>query len=233
MSALAVESITSPTPPGERWRLGGQESMGTSATESRKLDPESVQLVPDEPGALPRPAATAIAAATGLPAAEPGDLDHLGADPDPARPTTWWVLLGYSPPPSAPDEADLIDRYLNQWTGRRTATPSAPPRALELRVPNLKPLGSAEMAFCLREGLCDYLLLAICLVRTHLEPVGPLEVHLEQDPDSGDQWLTLDAVVTGSVDAILARDERFVRDWVARVPWPAVNQIRVSYDVAD
>jgi hypothetical protein len=144
-----------------------------------------------------------------------------------------WVSLGSITCNPAGNQAVQIGDYLDRWIGRGVSTGAVGPLGLDFRPGNVRPLGAEEISFCLCEDLTDPLLLAISLAQEYLEPVQPLEVRLEQDPESEDEWLTLGVVVAGDSDTLLAHYEKYVREWVAQVPWPEVNRIRLSYDVAN
>jgi hypothetical protein len=62
-------------------------------------------------------------------------------------------------------------------------------------------------------------------------PTVPPTVRLEADPESDDQWVTIDVVAQGDVDRVLEREEGYMRALIASVPWPQRDKIRLAYAI--
>ena len=86
------------------------------------------------------------------------------------------------------------------------------------------------LAFCQRESLLEYTRFAMELVKEHFR-AHSVDVCLQNDLDTDDQWIILNVQVRDSVEDILRQYDSYIDDWVAAVPWPAVDQIRLSYDI--
>jgi len=85
-------------------------------------------------------------------------------------------------------------------------------------------------SFCEREGLLDYLRRAGDLVERGFPCVGASRVQVDRDPETGEEWVTVNLAVEGGGD-LLERYDRYTRAWVAQVPWPQRSKIRLCFDV--
>jgi hypothetical protein len=97
-------------------------------------------------------------------------------------------------------------------------------------------LGCSDVApealeYCLRQGLWQYLLVALDLVREYFASVQACQLRLEQDPETGEAWLVLEVTLQKDVDTLLADYDVYTDRWVAQVPWPACDQIQLVYNV--
>ena len=85
--------------------------------------------------------------------------------------------------------------------------------------------------FCMQHGLLYYLSLALtAAARTF--PTSQPSARLEADPDSDDQWVTIDVLATGDTAEVLDAEDRFTSELTAQVPWPQRDKIRLAYDIA-
>ena len=83
-------------------------------------------------------------------------------------------------------------------------------------------------AFCEKHKIASYLAQAISLARQCFSNVDSLDVEMERDPETGDEWIVLRvAIRMAEVDAASAR-KRFSVEWVASVPWPQRHLICLS-----
>jgi len=97
-------------------------------------------------------------------------------------------------------------------------------------------LGFSEVApgaleYCLRHELRQDLLTAIDLMRQGFSKVYACHLRLEQDPETGEEWLGLDVALQEDVDAVLAHYDVYTDRWIAQTPWPERDKIRLVYDV--
>jgi len=90
-------------------------------------------------------------------------------------------------------------------------------------------IGDDVLRFCQQEGVRRYLLLALRLVRQCFRSVRSLDVTLENDPDSGEEWASVDAEVGGDIEDILAAYNRYTDRWVSEVPLAAMDKVRLFY----
>jgi hypothetical protein len=54
---------------------------------------------------------------------------------------------------------------------------------------------------------------------------------LEQDPETGEEWLVLDVTLQEDVDAVLAHCDVYTDRWITQTPWPERDKIRLVYNV--
>ena len=87
------------------------------------------------------------------------------------------------------------------------------------------------LEYCLRQGLRQDLLTAIELVRQCFVKVHACHLRLEQDPETGEEWLVLDVTLQEDVDAVLAHCDVYTDRWITQTPWPERDKIRLVYNV--
>ena len=85
--------------------------------------------------------------------------------------------------------------------------------------------------FCSRQGVTQYLPIAIELIESCFPSMQECRMAPEQDPDTGEEWLSIDITVSGDVGDVLECDEKFIEQYVSSVPWPERDKIRLSYDI--
>lgn len=93
-----------------------------------------------------------------------------------------------------------------------------------------EPLSAEVRELCERLGIEDILEIALGLVRKHLQP-EQLHLHAEHDPEEDSEWIGIDAVVHGSVEEVLKKDDAYARELVASVPPAKLGLVRVSCDI--
>lgn len=57
------------------------------------------------------------------------------------------------------------------------------------------------------------------------------QVSCESDPETAEQWVELRLTVTGSPEEVANAYDRYVAGWVAAVPWPKRNWLRLCYTI--
>ena len=85
--------------------------------------------------------------------------------------------------------------------------------------------------FCAEHTLIKYLGLAEKLIKEHFTTVRKISFSVEYDPETSDQWVIADIEVYGEIDQVIAWEDEFVKEWVATVPYPERNKIRLSCDI--
>lgn len=80
--------------------------------------------------------------------------------------------------------------------------------------------------------LHDHARTAVALARRCFPKSHHLVFQLKRDPENGEEWLSLNLTVHSPPAEALEHYRRFVDEWVDLVPWPARNQIRLSYQTA-
>lgn len=90
---------------------------------------------------------------------------------------------------------------------------------------------SAEVAeFCRREGIAHYVAHAGELIARHFPSIHGHRVDVDRDPETHEQWVTVNISVDDSGHLLEYYDE-YTRAWVAQVPWPERSKIRLCFDV--
>ena len=84
--------------------------------------------------------------------------------------------------------------------------------------------------FCQREGLLGYLEHAYELIERHFGAVDDLRVGMQPDPETGDEWVSVEITVEDA-DDLLDHYESYTREWVASVPWPERVKILLAFYV--
>jgi hypothetical protein len=85
--------------------------------------------------------------------------------------------------------------------------------------------------FCESAGIQDDLARAIELIQCHFPDAQAMRSELVTDPEMYDTWVSLTVSMSGAVSDLTPRDDRFMEQWIAEVPWPAVDKIVVDLDI--
>ena len=117
---------------------------------------------------------------------------------------------------------------LQSSSARETEASLTPERLCSLGLSDEPP---AALAYCLRHGLRQYLLLAIDLIHQCFSSIEACHLRLEQDLDTGEEWLVLEVTLQEDVEEVLTSCDAYTDRWIAQVPWPERDQIRLVYNV--
>ena len=49
-------------------------------------------------------------------------------------------------------------------------------------------------------------------------------MEIEEDPETGEEWLSINVTVAGIIEEVLASYEQYTRQLISRVPWPQPAQ---------
>ena len=85
--------------------------------------------------------------------------------------------------------------------------------------------------FCAEHTLIKYLGLAEKLIKENFPTVRKISFSVEDDPETFDKWMVADIEVYGEIDQVIEWEDEFVKEWVATVPYPERNMIRLSCDI--
>ena len=85
--------------------------------------------------------------------------------------------------------------------------------------------------FCERLGIAKYLQKNIDIIYHVFPSVLRLEFRLEQDPETGDEWLGIDMTVRAEVDEFLNSYDDYIEKWQEIAPWPISSKIVLSYNI--
>ena len=87
------------------------------------------------------------------------------------------------------------------------------------------------LRFCHQNDILRYFLIAIDLVKKSFPTLRDLQFQLEKDPETEDEWLSLEVTIQGEVDDILIYYDNYTRQKVSLIPWPKRDKIRLSYNI--
>lgn len=90
-------------------------------------------------------------------------------------------------------------------------------------------LSEEEHAFCEKHGLFPYLPVVEELIKANFPDALGVQTELMKDPEAEGEWLVIDVRVKGEIEEILDRYDRYTRDWVTKVPWPAREKVALNY----
>ena len=87
------------------------------------------------------------------------------------------------------------------------------------------------VGFLARHRLFRHFRRALRLAEVTFNPVHPLQVEVEVDPETGAGRVVVDMAVDLPVNEVLKRDDAFVRRWIATAAAEARGRVRVLYHV--
>ena len=119
-------------------------------------------------------------------------------------------------------ESTYSVEFLNQPGNRmiyRAISPKEPPLSEELS------------DFCGRHELSAHLRAAIGLLKASFPSVERLNLQLERDPETGDEWILINFDVSGEVEDVLCKYDHYTDLLVKSVPWPERDRIRIAYNI--
>jgi hypothetical protein len=118
----------------------------------------------------------------------------------------------------------MIDRTNPSVEAGTLPVPEAPPG---------QPSYPAEVvAFCTRHGVGPQLEVATRLLSECFPSAQAITVRVNEDPETADEWLVVNAVVQGDADKAFEAHQECLKRWVAAVAWPASGLICLTYTFA-
>lgn len=84
---------------------------------------------------------------------------------------------------------------------------------------------------CQDQSLIKYLGLAENLIKKHFSTARKITFFIQYDPETSDKWVVAEAEILGEVDQVIEWENNFVQEWVASVPYPEREKIRLSCDI--
>lgn len=85
--------------------------------------------------------------------------------------------------------------------------------------------------FCSRQGILEYLPPAMELIEKSFPSIQGLHLEQEQDPETGEEWLTINFTLRGQPNEILDSYDKYTDEWVSLVPWPERDKVRMSFSI--
>ena len=87
------------------------------------------------------------------------------------------------------------------------------------------------LRFCFKHGVVRYLLVTLDIVDQFFPQIEELSMSQEQDPEMGDEWITIDISIRGEIDEVLEKYNKYTDQFITSIPWPERSKIRLSYNV--
>ncbi len=91
-------------------------------------------------------------------------------------------------------------------------------------------LSDEVLSCCARWQTFNHLQRALRIVQQSFVDVTALDVKVESDPESEDEWLMIIVQVHGEIGKVLEMYDSYTKGLVRAVPWPARDRIRLIYD---
>ena len=91
-------------------------------------------------------------------------------------------------------------------------------------------LSDEVLSFCSRWQLFNHFQRALRLAQHSFLDLRKIDVEIENDPESEDEWLVIVVQVHGDIGKVLDMYDAYTRKFVQVVPWPALDKIRLIYD---
>jgi hypothetical protein len=85
--------------------------------------------------------------------------------------------------------------------------------------------------FCSQQGVLPPLSVALALIEQCFPSLRELHLQPEHDPETGEEWLGLEITLQDQEDQVLAAYDQYTSQWVATVPWPERQKVRLSYNI--
>lgn len=85
--------------------------------------------------------------------------------------------------------------------------------------------------FCEEHGLLQYLQSTIDLVEECFPSIQCLFLEKEEDPESDEEWITIDITVKGDIEGILDNYDNYITMFVSEIPWPEREKIILIYNI--
>jgi hypothetical protein len=110
--------------------------------------------------------------------------------------------------------------------------PLIPTEPQELAVSLTPPVLPPDVRiFCDKRGIGGYLEHAIALAQRSFSAVESLVAEMEQDPETGDEWVVVRIAVPLSEEEVAEARKHYSAEWVATVPWPERHLICLSCQI--
>jgi hypothetical protein len=86
--------------------------------------------------------------------------------------------------------------------------------------------------FCEKNGLVDKLECAVEILNEAFPEAEGVTVEVEQDPDSRESCVMVNALVAGNANDVRLRHRQCVRRLLKQLKWPASTLVRTTYTLA-
>ena len=113
------------------------------------------------------------------------------------------------------------------WTNEPSETSQSAPANVQARSVLLS---DEVVSFCFRWQLFNHFQRALRLAQHSFLDLRKIDVEIESDPESEDEWLVIVVQVHGDIGKVLDMYDAYTRKFVQVVPWPFLDKIRLIYD---
>ena len=113
------------------------------------------------------------------------------------------------------------------WTNEPIEVPQNAPAHAQARSVLLS---DEVLTFCSRGQIFNHFQRALRLAQQSFLDLKNIEVEIENDPESDDEWLVIVVQVHGEIGKVLEMYDTYTKGLVQAVPWPARDKIRLIYD---
>lgn len=91
-------------------------------------------------------------------------------------------------------------------------------------------LSDEVLSYCSRSHIFNHLQQALRIVQQSFVDMTAIDVKVESDPESEDEWLMIVVQIHGEIGKVLQMYDSYTKWLVRAVPWPARDRIRLTYD---
>lgn len=91
-------------------------------------------------------------------------------------------------------------------------------------------LSDEVLTFCAQRQIIDHFQRALRLAQQSFHDLTNIEVKVENDPESEDEWLVILVQVHGEIEQVLDMYDAYTRKLIRAIPWPSRDRIRLIYD---
>jgi hypothetical protein len=85
--------------------------------------------------------------------------------------------------------------------------------------------------FCAEHDLAPHVQDALRLAQAVFQPVAPMTIELNVNPETVEEWLIILVPVAGSPAEVVRRQVEFTPRWIDTAPQAAREKIRVLFDI--
>ena len=107
-------------------------------------------------------------------------------------------------------------------------TAAEPKVSIELATSQFE-LNEEILAFSSKHGILAYITEVLTLLENSFTLIESINVKIVEDPEVGEEWLSFEVSVHGEVEEVLESYDKYVTQFVSKVPWPECDKIRLSY----
>jgi hypothetical protein len=101
-----------------------------------------------------------------------------------------------------------------------------------IHVENLSQIPSRVLYFCYQQQILRHLPITIEIIeKSFFTTINEIEMELEKDPETGEEWLDFKIRIKGEVEEVLDRYDKYTERLVSLLPCSARYKMRLSYNI--